>query len=173
MNNKKVVREPKYSLEPTYVTPTNNPEAGYTDEDELLMDLLHHTDDVELCMRNIGVYIEEIGEWHDWTKFSYFDDFMQDTLERQDTPDFKQRDWYKIHTSLERHHINAKKPVDVNLFDVLEMMVDCIVSGKTRTGSVNDTFLVLPQSVLNEAYWNTVDLLKKQIRLKDETSEKK
>lgn len=154
-------------LTTTIVHRTNNPENGYEDEGQLLLDTLTHMDDVEECMKNIASYIEDIGEWHDWSKIHYFDDFKRDCLERLDIPNFKERGWYNIHTCKERHHINARVPSDVNFFDIIEMFVDCIIAGKTRSGEVNDSFLVLPQSVINEAYWNTIKLLKEKIILEE------
>ena len=154
-------------LETTIVHKTGNPENGYTDEEQLLLDTLTHRDDVCECMKNIASYIEDIGEWHDWSKIEYFDDFQKDCLERLTTPQFKEREWYHIHTCKERHHINARTPSDVNFFDIIEMFVDCIVAGKTRTGKVNNSFLVLPQSVINEAYWNTIKLLQEKIIIEE------
>lgn len=165
-NEKEEVYKPHIELGKTYIR--KEAEDFSDDEDILLMNILHHSDDVGLCLRNIGSYLEDIGDWHDWTKIEYFEEFKKDVFERLNTPEFKERDWYNIHTELERHHINANAPCDVNLFDVLEMMVDCIVAGKSRSGSVNDSFLVLPQSILNNAYWNTVKLLKDSIILKDD-----
>lgn len=139
------------------VKKTSNPDNGYEDKDDLFMDTLNHSDDVQNTMYMLASHLEDIGDWHDYTKFKYFDEFAKDCLERLTTPEFKKRDWYNIHTTQERHHINARVPEDVNLFDVLEMIVDCIVAGKTRSGFVNKDFLNIPDEVLREAYWNTVD----------------
>ncbi len=143
-------------LQTVRVIKTDNPENGYNDKDKLLKDVVQHREDVSSVMDMISEHLQDIGMEHDWTKIAYFDDFARDTLERQDTPDFKDREWYNIHTEYERHHINSRIPVDVDLFDVLECIVDCIVAGKTRSGTVNHDFLILPQSVINNAYWNTV-----------------
>ena len=160
--------EYKPSLEKIIVQKTNDPENGYTDADELFIDTLRHMDDVERVMRELGEYLKEIGEWHDWSKIRYFDDFKKDCLERLSTPEFKERDWYHIHTVKERHHINSNCPEDVNLFDLLEMIVDCVVAGKTRSGEVKSEFLVVPDDVISRAYYNTVKLLTEKIVVKDE-----
>ena len=160
--------EYKPTLDIIQVKKTNNPEYGYNDEDELFIDTLHHIDDVEKVMRELGAYLEEIGEWHDWSKIKYFNEFKKDCLERLSTPEFKKRSWYNIHTVKERHHINSNCPEDVNLFDLLEMIADCVVAGKTRSGEVKEEFLKVPDKVIVEAYYNTVKLLTEKIVVKDE-----
>lgn len=147
------------------VKKTSNPEEGYESKEQLLEDTRQHRHDVCLVLSELSLYLERIGVFHDWSKIEYFDQFAQDTLERQDTPDFKQRDWYKVHTVEERHHINARVPDKVNLFDLLEMQVDCIISGLTRAGSVDDKFMEIPDEVLKEAYWNTVEYIKDHVKL--------
>lgn len=152
-------------METVFVKKTNNPEYGYEDKEELLMDTIHHIDDVRKVLTSLSFELVDRGDYHDWSKLEYFDNFAQDTLERQDTPDFKQREWYKIHTTEERHHINARVPEKVNLIDLLEMQVDCIVAGKTRSGAVDDRFLEIPDNVLKEAYWNTIELIKENVKV--------
>lgn len=150
-------------LEDVLVKKTHNPDNGYEDKDDLFIDTLNHIDDVGKVMYMLAGHLEDIGDWHDNSKLEYFDDFANDCLERLTTPEFKKRKWYKIHTTKERHHINACVPENVNLFDILEMIVDCIIAGKTRSGFVNKDFLVIDDNVLKEAYWNTVDCISKHI----------
>lgn len=147
---------------------TDNPEYGYDDINILKSDTLQHINDVSKIMSCIGCSIIDRGYCHDWSKLEYFSDFAKDTLERLDTPDFKDRAWYKIHTGLERHHINASIPENVNFIDLFEMIVDCIVAGKARTGSVDKEFLIIPDEVILMAYWNTVNLLIENIILDDD-----
>ncbi len=149
------------------VKKTENPEEGYTSKEQLLKDTRQHRHDVCLVLSEMSLYLERIGVFHDWSKIEYFDQFAKDALERQDTPDFKKREWYKIHTTEERHHINARVPEKVNLFDLLEMQVDCIIAGLTRAGAVDDKFLEIPEEVLHEAYWNTVEYIKNHVRLEE------
>jgi len=47
------------------------------------------------------------------------------------------------------------------------MMVDCCVAGKERAGMVNDEFLIVPDTVLKDAYWNTVKKIKNSIILEE------
>ncbi len=127
----------------------------FTDED-LMEDVLCHSDDVKKVLYGIADYIKQIGDYHDWTKLEYFDEFKNDCVERLVEEDFKKRDWYNIHTIKERHHVNANCPDDVNFFDLMEMMVDCIIAGKSRTGVVNLDYLDLNEGILEKAYWNTI-----------------
>ena len=155
-------------MEKIVIKKTNNPDYGYTNKVELLEETNQHREDVCKVMNVIGELIMERGGLHDWTKIKYFDDFAKDTLERLDTPDFKSREWYKTHTTLERHHINANVPGDVDLIDILEMIVDCVCAGKARSGEVNPEFLMLKQGVLKKAYWNTVKKISDTVVLEDD-----
>ena len=152
-------------IDEVIVKKTANPELGYESKLQLLSDTYQHKTDVAQLMASIGTAIIEMGLAHDWSKIEYFDKFSRDTLERQDIPNFKDREWYKIHTMEERHHINARVPDDVNLFDVIEMIADCTIAGKTRTGEVDDSFLELTSDLLVNAYWNTVDLIKNKVEV--------
>lgn len=152
-------------LEDVIIKKTSNPDDGYTDEDDLFLDTLTHIDDVGKVMNMLANHMDDIGDWHDNTKLEFFEEFSKDTLERKSTPDFKQREWYGIHTSKERHHVNACVPDKVDFFDLLEMIVDCCVAGKARVGVVNDEFLIISDDILKDAYWNTVKKIKDSIIL--------
>lgn len=154
-------------METVIVKKTSDPEKGYETKEQLLNDTKQHISDVGRVLTSLSFELVDRGDYHDWSKLEYFEQFAKDTLERQDTPDFKQRDWYKIHTTEERHHINSRVPEDVNLIDILECIVDCCVAGKTRSGTVNDEFLIIPEDVLYAAYWNTVKLIKDNIKVKE------
>jgi len=146
---------------------TSNPDYGYTSKMELYNDTRQHQYDVCQVMYKLAGIIKDRGTRHDWSKIKYFDDFANDTLERLDTPDFKSREWYKIHTTRERHHVNANVPEDVDLIDLLEMIVDCICAGKTRSGEVDPKFLVLKDNILEDAYWNTVEKISDMVKVVD------
>lgn len=134
---------------------------------ELLKDVLLHQGHVREVMNVLAFKLEEAGFHHDWTKIEYFDNFYEDVILRSSELDFKKRGWYDIHIGEERHHLNASKPEDVNLLDVLEFIVDCIVAGKSRSGKVNYSFLEFDNKDLLEiAYWNTVDLVDGLVELK-------
>lgn len=144
---------------------TNNPEYGYESKEQLYLETEQHKMDVARLMSFIALELNEIGYNHDWTKIEYFEQFAKDTLERQDTPDFKSRDWYKIHTKEERHHLNANPPKDVDLLDVIEFICDCVVAGKARTGRVEKKYLELSGDILKKAFWNTVDKMIDEVQV--------
>lgn len=157
-----------YMLHKINIKKTNNPDKGYDDKDILFEDTLQHKEDVYKVMNGIAQEIVSRGKNHDWSKIEYFDKFAKDTVERQSVHDFKQREWYKIHTVQERHHINANLPEKINLIDILEFVCDCIVAGKARSGFVDEKFLIIPQDVLVKSYWNTVKIIEDNVVINDE-----
>lgn len=66
-------------------------------------------------------------------------------------------EWYQLHVNSERHHLLSRCPEDVNLLDVVEMIVDCVCAGKTRSGEVRD--LEISTDILEKALKNTVKLV--------------
>lgn len=74
-----------------------------------------------------------------------------------DGVDFVSGEWYQLHINTERHHLLSRCPDDVNLLDVIEMIVDCVCAGKTRSGKVRD--LEISQEILNKALKNTVKMV--------------
>jgi hypothetical protein len=56
-------------------------------------------------------------------------------------------------------------PKDINLVDVIEMVVDCVMAGMARSGEVYD--IKVKNDVLQTALKNTVDELKKKILVKE------
>ena len=129
-------------------------------KDTLLESTKTHKNDVKRIMTFMSDVIRETGEKHDWTKIKYFDEFADEVLKPHTDAEFKQAHWYQNHITEERHHLNANCPVDVNLFDVLEMIVDCTVAGKGRAGKMTPAYLKLKDPfILERAYWNTVKIL--------------
>lgn len=119
-----------------------------------------HRNDVKRLMDYMSEIIAKKGENHDWTKIKYFDEFADEVLKPHTDDEFKNAHWYQNHIFEERHHLNANCPVDVNLFDCLELIADCIVAGKGRAGRLTPAYLKLKDpSILERAYWNTVKLL--------------
>lgn len=119
-----------------------------------------HRNDVERLMDYMSEIIAKKGENHDWTKIKYFDEFADEVLKPHTDDEFKNAHWYQNHITEERHHLNANCPVDVNLFDVLEMIADCTVAGKGRAGKMTPAYLKLQDPfILERAYWNTVKIL--------------
>ena len=129
-------------------------------KDTLLESTKTHRNDVKRIMNYIAGALRETGEKHDWTKIKYFSEFAEEVLKPHTDAEFKQAHWYQNHITEERHHLNANCPVDVNLFDVLEMIADCTVAGKGRAGKMTPAYLKLHDPfILERAYWNTVKIL--------------
>ena len=139
------------------ISKTNNVDVSINSIDELEHDVREHKKHVKEVMFELSYQLRCIGVSHDWTKISYLDDFYNDVKLRKDEIDFKKRSWYDIHTRGERHHLNTHTPVDVNLLDVFEFIVDCVCAGKSRSGGVDYGFLEFDNpELLEKAYWNTV-----------------
>ena len=76
---------------------------------------------------------------------------------------FAQTTWWTQHRQLNRHHLTMADGVreDVNLIDVLDFIVDCVMAGMARSGSV--TPLQLSPELLEKAFQNTVTALQSQV----------
>lgn len=117
-----------------------------------------HRGDVRAVMDELGTMLCEKGEQHDWTKKSEERMFYRDFLATMNGgADFVSGKWYQLHVNTERHHLLSRCPDDVNLLDVIEMVVDCVCAGKTRSGEVRD--LEISTEILEMALKNTVKLV--------------
>ena len=117
-----------------------------------------HIADVEAVMDELGAMLCENGEKHDWTKKKYEKMFYNNFLATMNYgADFVSTEWYQLHVNTERHHLLSRCPEDVNLLDVIEMIVDCVCAGKTRSGEVRD--LEISTDILEKALKNTVKLV--------------
>lgn len=120
----------------------------------------------------IARFSELLKAWtnnHDWTKRDepYRSMFYRDlcaTIEGR--INFMDGEWAKLHYyEKERHHLKQFCPDDVNLFDVIEMLCDCVAAGMARSGHIYD--VDIPADVLTKAIVNTVELLKDEIEVVD------
>ena len=117
-----------------------------------------HMADVRAVMDKLGTVLCENGKKHDWTKKSEESMFYRDFLATlNDGKDFVSGEWYQLRVNTERHHLLSRCPEDVNLLDVIEMSVDCVCAGKTRSGEVRD--LEISTDILEKAIKNTVKLV--------------
>ena len=117
-----------------------------------------HIEDVKTVMCYMSIMIAEKGIKHDWSKKSQEEMFYRDFLATMnDGADFMSGEWYQLHVNSERHHLLSRCPEDVNLLDVVEMIVDCVCAGKTRSGEVRD--LEISTDILEKALKNTVKLV--------------
>ncbi len=117
-----------------------------------------HIADVRAVMDEIAAMLWENGENHDCTKKSEEKMFYSDFLETMAGGiDFVSGKWYQYHVNTERHHLLSRCPEDVNLLDVIEMIVDCVCAGKTRSGEIRG--LEITPEILETAMKNTVKLV--------------
>ena len=128
-----------------------------------------HKTDVSMFATEFATELKERCAMHDWTKVaepyaSKFYNLMKATIE--DGADFKSGEWAHLHYDvLERHHLNRHCPDDVDLFDILEMIFDCVSAGMTRSGSVYP--IEISSKVLQKAVSNTVDYLVKHVEVEE------
>ena len=124
---------------------------------------ISHVKDVCNVMDALVEIIQQRAKRHDYTKFTDADNFYRQLCYCINNPDedFTSSSWYKQHITKERHHLNANCPSDVNLIDVLEMIVDCVVAGIARTGEVQPISII--PAVLDKAVQNTASLIQGMI----------
>lgn len=97
---------------------------------------------------------------HDADKITAIDWFYSDFI-----TGFKKTGWWDNHRKITRHHLGQADgiPSDVNLIDILEYIADCVMAGMARSGEVYP--LKLDDAVLKRAFDNTVELLKKEVKV--------
>jgi len=135
---------------------------------ELLEQSQQHITDVAKALWWMSKRLTDIATRHDWTKITNINEFYADFSATQDgfQGDFKQMHWFKDLHLQERHHLNDWCPDDVNLFDCLERIADCVMAGMARSGSVYDE-LISPE-MLVKAYQNTVTLLISEVEVESD-----
>lgn len=126
---------------------------------DLETDTKSHISDVAQGLRFIADLIEAKGKLHDHTKLENLSEFHAALTNGH----VKESEWYKKHITEERHHLLSYVHDDVNLTDVVEHIVDCVMAGLARSGSVYD--IELPNDVLQLAVKNTVELLKANVQV--------
>lgn len=127
-------------------------------KEQLLESSEHHRDDVAKGFEFLAGMLVDQAWQHDHDKLSDIDGFHRDFL-----TGFKRTEWWDNHRKVNRHHLlqDDGVPEDVNLIDVLDMVVDCVMAGMGRSGSVYP--LEIKPDVLMLAFHNTVDLLKSHV----------
>jgi protein tyrosine phosphatase len=127
-------------------------------KEQLLSSSYQHRNDIRKGMQYFANTLIDAALSHDDDKINDIDQFHADFI-----TGFKQTGWWDKHRTITRHHLLADDgvPEDVNLIDVLEMIVDCVMAGMGRTGTVYP--LDIKPEVLMKAFHNTAEMLKKQI----------
>jgi|GEM_PF-737201 len=133
-----------------------------TSKEQLMSSTLNHITDVEKGIRFIIGGLEHASLIHDWTKLSLSTDFYNSFKSG-----FENRTWYNNHVKMERHHITHPdgQHDDVNIIDLIEHIVDCVMAGLGRKGHV--TPVEVPNELLQKIIKNTVDLLIKNIEVSE------
>jgi len=126
--------------------------------EQLLASSLQHLGDVHKGLAFFAAQIVECAGRHDFDKLSDIDGFHEDFK-----TGFAQTRWWDNHRKVNRHHLFQTDgiPKDVNLIDVLDLIVDCVMAGMGRSGSVYA--LELTPELLERAFQNTVEMLKSQV----------
>lgn len=126
-----------------------------------------HRRDVRSLVNRFCEILKCSTEDHDWTKTTepYKSMFYRDMASViEHGMDFFDGEWSKLHYyELERHHLKRYCPDDVDLFDVIEMICDCVAAGMARSGDVYD--LDISEDILTKAVENTVKILKAQVKV--------
>lgn len=127
-------------------------------KDQLYKSSQQHKGDVVEGMQFFIGMMNDAMLCHDDDKLQDIDGFHADFL-----TGFKQTGWWDRHRKITRHHLlqDDGVPTDVNLIDVLDMIVDCVMAGMGRTGSVYP--LEISPELLKRAFDNTAERLKAEI----------
>jgi len=122
---------------------------------------IQHIEDVAVGLLFFRHMLSESGLYHDEDKLSLLTLFHKDFI-----GGFKETVWWDNHRKISRHHLQQADgvPENVNLIDVLEMIVDCVMAGMARNlaGFYPPT---IEPDVLMRAFNNTVTLLKDQVEV--------
>lgn len=134
-----------------------------TTKETLLASSLQHISDVVKALAFFSSKITQAAGEHDYDKLTMIDWFHKDFV-----TGFKETGWWDNHRKIHRHHINMEDgvPSDVNLLDVLEHISDCVMAGMARSGSVYE--LKLSDELLQTAFKNTVELLKREVEVESQ-----
>jgi protein tyrosine phosphatase len=121
---------------------------------------VQHLKDVKMGMEFFVLKLIESANNHDLDKLIDIDEFHKDFI-----TGFKQTTWWDNHRKINRHHLLEPDgvPKDVNLIDVFDMIVDCVMAGMGRTGTIYP--LNISPDILMDAFKNTVELLKNNVEV--------
>jgi hypothetical protein len=127
-------------------------------KEQLIESSQQHIHDVGKGLSHFAFLLMRAAGQHDHDKISGIDQFHDDFK-----TGFEQTHWWDNHRKVNRHHINMDDgvPEDVNLIDVIEHIVDCVMAGMARRGNVFD--IQLANKLLQKAVNNTTELLKENV----------
>ena len=135
-------------------------------KEELHASSWQHIHDVQDALTFICNELQTRGIRHDITKITHLDEFYEQFHRAQQTGEWGKGWFDQIHVVQERHHLKDHCPEDVNLFDVLEMLCDCVMAGLARSGKYREE--EPSPDILVKAYKNTVKMLLNATEVVDE-----
>lgn len=144
--------------------PTEN--AQTVTEEQLRQATLMHISDVKHGLDYVARLIREASLHHDYTKTEFMKEFYKDFSEFKKTGEWPRgpQSWFQKYHLVERHHLDNKIPEDVNLIDVIEMIVDCVMAAMARKGSYEAR--PINPDLLTKAYNNTVQMILNTVEVK-------
>lgn len=150
------------NIKKSKIADTRSCDFSLITKEQLKESSLQHIGDVRKGLHYIEELINIAATFHDYDKLVNLTQFHSDFV-----TGFKQTGWWDNHRKVNRHHLLAEDgiPDNVNLVDVLDMIVDCVMAGMGRTGTVYP--LTIKAEVLMTAFQNTVELLKSEIVVDD------
>lgn len=145
---------------------TRTCDVSQVTREQLMKSSSQHICDVSRGLAFFAHKLLQAAVVHDYDKLTEIDHFFADFQTK-----FAQTGWWDNHRKIHRHHLNHDDgiPADVNLVDVIEYIVDCVMAGRARSGHVYP--VEISDEVLGRAYSNTVELLKGRVKVKDEHQE--
>jgi hypothetical protein len=148
-------------IEQSQTADTRTCDVSKVSKETLMASSVQHIGDVRKGIEFFKSMLDESANRHDFDKITGIDHFHADFA-----TGFEQTGWWDNHRKVNRHHLQQQDgvPEDVNLIDVLDMIVDCVMAGMGRSGSVYP--VEIDPSVFQRAFQNTVDLLKNQVVVK-------
>lgn len=148
------------NIKPSPTADTRTCDFASVSKETLLASSHQHIEDVREGLRYLGSVLAKAAENHDFDKIADIDGFHRDFV-----TGFSATGWWDKHRLLNRHHLNVADGVrdDVNLIDVLDFIVDCVMAGMARSGSISP--LKLSPELLERAFQNTVTLMKRNVQV--------
>lgn len=150
-------------IKPSPTADTRTCDFANVSKETLLASSYQHIADVQEGLHYLESVIRKAAENHDTDKITDIDGFHRDFL-----TGFSKTQWWDKHRKINRHHLNYTDgvPSNVNLIDVMDFIVDCVMAGMARSGTVYP--LELSNELLQRAFQNTVELVKSNTMVVDE-----
>ncbi len=147
-------------IKPSPTADTRTCQVQEVSKQQLLQSTTDHIQDVRNGLLYCISKLIESAQRHDYTKVLYIDKFYNDFQNN-----FQTTQWWELHQQTQRHHLGTQIgcPDDVNLFDVLQYIVDGIVAGMARSGKY--TRAQIDTAVLLKAFNNTIDNILQNVQL--------